>query len=187
MDKRKEILLAALRESDEQIRKAAAEALEKLETRERLDALAGKMESGDMLEKIRVVYALSDLKGPKVAELLAKALKDPSEDVRAATVRSLGILGEPATLQVLVDTLKDTNPIVVRAAVEALSNFRDARLLGPLMQTLKHQDTGVIERAIEAISKIGDKRAEEAMAYFAVKGNPKMRSLAIKALGVMDK
>jgi len=70
--------------------------------------------------------------------------------------------------------------------VEALSGFKDQRLLGPLVQALKHQDSGVVERALEAVARFGDKRAEEALVYFASKGNPKMKSIALKGLGVMD-
>lgn len=187
MDKRKEILITALQENDEDIRKRAADALEKLEVRSRLEAVEKKLSAGEMLEKIRAVYALTDLKGPKIAELLAMASKDSSEDVRAAAVRVLGNFGDASALAPLVELLKDPNPIVVRATVEALLNFRDSRLLGPLMHTLKHQDTGVVERAIEAVGRFGDKRSEEAMIYFASKGNPKMKGLAIKALGEMDR
>src|SRR3972149_8149353 len=142
MNKRKEILIAALKDADADVRKAAAEALEKLEARERLDALAKKIESGQMIEKVKVIYALSDLRGPRVAAILSAALKDPSEDVRAAAARALGAMGDATVLQSLVEALKDASPIVVRAVVEAFSNFRDPRLLGPLVQTLQHQDSG---------------------------------------------
>ena len=81
MSKRREILLGALKDADSQVKKAAAEALESLQARERVDALEKKIETGEMLEKIRVIYALSDLRGPRVAEALAKSLKDPVEDV----------------------------------------------------------------------------------------------------------
>lgn len=186
MSKRKDIIMAALKDADTSIRKAAAEALEKLQARERIETHAMKIATGEMLEKVKVIYAISELRGPRVAEILTNALKDPVEDVRAAAVRALGSFGDPSTLPQLVESLKDTSPVVARAAVEALSTFKDPRLLGPFMQMLKHQDSGVVERALEAVVKTGDKRAEEALLYFAVKGNPKMRALALKGLGTMD-
>lgn len=187
MDKRKEVLIGALQDKDERIRNLAAEALEKLEIRDRLDFMVNKAETGEMLEKVRAVYALSELKGPRIIECLGKAAKDVSEDVRAAAARALGGPGDVNALQHLVEMLKDQSPIVVRAAVEALGNFKDPRILGHLMQALKSPDQGVVERAIEAVCQYGDKRSEEAMLFFAVKGNSKMRSLAIKALAVMDR
>lgn len=186
MNKRKEMMIAALKDADPEVRKAAAEALEKLEARERLDAFAKKVESGQMLEKVKVIYAISDLRGPGVAAILSAALKDASEDVRAAAARALGAMGDASVLQALVDALKDGSPIVVRSVVDALSGFKDSRLLGPLVQALKHQDSGVVERALDAVANFGDKRAEEALSYFASKGNPKMKCIALRGLGIMD-
>jgi HEAT repeat protein len=185
MEKRKQILITALQDKDAQVRKCAADALEKLEIRERLDVIGEKIEKSEMLDKIRAVYALMDLKGDAINALLVKALKDPSEDVRAAAIRVLAGKGDSA-LKPLVEMLKDESPIVVRVAVEELADYEDTRLLGPFMSVLKNPDTGVVERALDAISRLGDKRAEDAMCHFAVKGNTRMRSLALKALGEMD-
>jgi len=187
MDKRKETLIAALRDADESIRKTAAAALENIEVRDKLDYLVKKIESGEMLEKIKGVYALNGLKGQSIVEILIKAAKDPSEDVRAAAVRVLANFSEHGATAQLVEALQDPSPIVVRCALDALAAFRDTRLLAPFMRVLKHTDTGVVERAIEAVANIGDKRSEEAMIYFAVKGNARMRGLAMKALGEMDR
>jgi len=187
MDKRKEVLIGALQDKDERIRSLAAEALEKLEIRDKLDLLINKVESGEMLEKVRSIYALTELKGPRIIECLGKASKDASEDVRAAAARALGSTGDVNALQHLVEMVKDQSPIVERAAIEALRNFKDPRILGHLMQALRSPDQGVVERALEVICQYGDKRSEEAMLFFAVKGNSKMRFLAIKALAVMDR
>lgn len=187
MDNRKQLLIAALQDTDEQVRKLAADALEKIETRDRLYVLEKKIDRGEMIDKIRAVYALGDLKGAAIIEILKKAAKDPSEDVRSAAVRVMGSTGDIGVLASLVESLKDQSVMVARTAVEAIAKFKDPRLLGPLMLALKHEDTGVVERALDAVGGIGDKRAEEAMLYFAVKGNPRMRGLALKALGTMDR
>src|SRR3990170_3762012 len=83
MDKRKEILVKTLKDSDENIRKLAAE----------------------KLEKLRAVYALGRLKGQKVIQLLLKAIKDPIEDVRAAAIRVLGKMGDPRVMSPLTQCL----------------------------------------------------------------------------------
>lgn len=186
MEKRTEIFLKALRDKNEEIRRAGAEALEKFQLRTHLETLQKKIDSGEMLDKIRAVYALTDLKGPKPSELLAKAVKDQSEDVRAAAVRVLATSGDGHALTMLVEALNDSSTVVVRCALDGLAKWSDQRLLGPFMKALKNADPGVVEKALEAIARIGDKRAEEAMFYFAAKGNEKMRALAIKALGMMD-
>lgn len=187
MDKRQDTLIKALRETDEDISKAAAEALEKLRLREKLDFLTKKIDSGDMLEKIKAVYAVADIKGDKVLELLLRAAKDPSEDVRAAVARVLGTCADQRAMPVLLEMLKDASPMVLRSAVESCVKYNDVRFLGQFMQLLKNQDSGVVERTLEAVARLGDKRAEEAMLYFAVKGNKNMRLIALKALGEMDR
>ncbi|MEK6791606.1 MAG: HEAT repeat domain-containing protein [Deltaproteobacteria bacterium] len=186
MEKRREIFLSALQDKDDEIKKAAAEAMENLTARSRLVELAQKIASAPMLEKVRAIYAIGALKGPSVAEALIKASKDPSEDVRAAAVRVLGGLPDANVLAHIVEALKDASAIVQRVALEAMAGFRDARILPAVMPLLKNQDPGVVERALELAGRIGDKRTEEAMLYFAVKGNHKMRLAAIKALGEMD-
>ncbi|MBI5562477.1 MAG: HEAT repeat domain-containing protein [Deltaproteobacteria bacterium] len=187
MERRRELLTAALGGQNDEIKRLAAEAVEKLETRARMEALAKKIESAEMLERVRAIYAMTDLRGARPVEILVKAAKDPSEDVRAAAVRVLGRIIDISQIQHLVDALKDASPVVQRVAIEVLGTFRDCRLLGHMMQLLKNPDQGVIERALEVIARTGDKRAEEAMLHFAVKGTLKMRAIAIKALGEMDR
>ena len=187
MDKRKEILLGAVQDKDEDVRKSAAEALAQLQIRDRLDFLEEKVGSGEMLEKVRALYALSELKGEKVVALLSIGVKDAAEDVRAAAARGLGLVGDTRALPHLVDLLKDPSPIVVRSALDAIAIYNEPRVLGPLIQALKNADAGVVEKAIEAVGRLGDKRAEEAMIYFAVKGNKHMKALALKALGLMER
>jgi HEAT repeat protein len=186
MDKRREVLVNSLRDKDERIRSTAAEALERLELRGKIDSFAEILSSGAKLDKLRALYALGNLRGQLVTSLIVKALKDPVEDVRAAAARVLGTFSDSRVLPHLVESLKDQSPIVERVAVEALANYREPQLLGPLMQKLKSKDEGVVERAIKVVGRSGDKRAEQAMIYFSLKGNANMRYNAIKALGVME-
>lgn len=187
MDKRKEALVKFLRDEDEHIRTMAAEAMERLEIRTKMDSFAELLSSGGKLDKLRAVYALGSLRGREVTTVLLTGVTDPIEDVRAAVVRVLGKVSDTRVLPNLVECLKDESPIVARVAIDALSNYKEPQLLGPIMQMLKSKDPGVVERAIDAVSRSGDKRAEQAMLYFAVKGNTKMRYRAINALGVMER
>ncbi len=187
MDKRKEVLLKALQDQDPEMRKVAADSLEKLQIRERLDVLVKKIETGEMLEKIRAVYALTGIKGEKVISAAAKAMKDPSEDVRAAAARALGGLDDARVLPLLAEAFKDPSPMVVRSVLDAFVRYNDPRYIQHLMPLLKNPDAGVVEKALEAVARTGDRRAEEAMIYFTVKGNARMKAIAIRALGEMDR
>ncbi|MFQ5442125.1 MAG: HEAT repeat domain-containing protein [Thermodesulfobacteriota bacterium] len=186
VEKRKKVLIGDLQDRDPEIRNLSAEALERLQIRLSLDRMVSKMRNGEMIEKVTVIYALADLKGQAIIDVIAGSLKDPSEDVRSAAVRALGSMGDDRVLPHLVESLHDTHPVVVRSAIDAMARYTDARLLGPLMHALKNKDSGVVERALDVISRIGDRKAEDAMIHFAVKGNMRMRAIAVRALGVMD-
>src|SRR3972149_10546698 len=103
MDKRKEILINDLTDGEREIRSLSAEALERIQLRQNLDRLTRTIEGGEMLEKINALYAVAELKGRKIIELISRALKDPAEDVRAAAVRALGGMDDNRALSPLVD------------------------------------------------------------------------------------
>ncbi len=186
VERRKKSLISVLQDSDPEIRRLSAEALERLQVRLGLDRMISKIEKGDMLEKVTVIYALADLKGKAIIDVIAGALKDPSEDVRSAAVRALGSMCDDRVLPHLVETLRDENSVVVRSAIDSMARYTDVRLLGPLMHALKNKDSGVVERALDVIGRIGDSKAEDAMVYFSTKGNRRMKAIAVRALGVMD-
>ena len=175
-----------MQESDEKVKNAAASALERLEIRAKLDMIGKMLAEGQKMDKLRGVYALANLRGPKVVELLVKAAKDDIEDVRASAIRALGSIADKAALHDLVEALKDESVIVERVVIETLSRFREPQLVGPLIHMLKSKDPGVIERALEVLASFADKRAEEAMMFFAAKGNSTMKCAAVRALGMME-
>lgn len=186
MTTRREILADALNSENELIRLSAAEGLEMLELRENIDPMIEAFNNGDKVEKLRIVYAVSKLKGDKVLEFLKHAMKDPVEDVRAAAIREIGNFFDPKVISALTDALQDKSEMVVREAVASLGYFRDVKILAPLMHMLKNADHGIIERALEIIGRFADKRTEEAMLHFATKGTPYEQSIALKVLSLME-
>ncbi|MCK5237460.1 MAG: HEAT repeat domain-containing protein [Deltaproteobacteria bacterium] len=186
MENRRHVLIKALRDESDTIRTTAAEALECLEIRGRLGKLHDMVQSGEKIEKLRAIYALGNLRGQQVINMVLWATKDEIEDVRAAAYRVLGKIGDTRVLPYLVEGLKDASVIVARVVIEAMNNFNDPQLLSPLMHQLKSKDHGVVERALEFIGRSGDSRAEEAMIYFSAKGNQTMRNTSLKSLGVME-
>ena len=187
-ERRKEVLIKALSSPQPEVRQSAAEALENMEIRERLDELARVLtdENSTLQERLNSLYTLSRLRGEKVLRVICSALSDRSEDVRATALRVLGEIGDRRVLTDIVNMLKDESPVVRRVALDALGAFREPKLIAPLMYALKSKDQGVVERAIELIARIGDSKAEKAMLYFALKGSPTLKALALKALGTME-
>lgn len=186
MSNRKEVLVNSLVDSNDDIRRAAAEALEGLDIRAKLLSLRKLLKEGTKIEKLRAVYALGNLRGTQVEAVLLEATSDEIEDVRASAIRVLGGFADSRILPQLLVKLQDQSTAVERVVIEALFNFREPQIVGPLMSKLKSSDMGVVERAINAIGRTGDKRAEEAMLYYAVKGTAPIKAAALKALGMME-
>ena len=186
IEDRRKILVAAMQDENEQIRASAAEAMEFLELRGRLDHFAKTLDEGEKTEKLKAVYALGNLRGDDIVKLLLKATKDEIEDVRASAVRALGKFADNRILPNLIECLKDESPIVQRVAIDAIASFKDPQLIVPLIDMMKSTDAGVVERSIHAVSSSGSKKVEEAMIFFIRKGNTTMKSLAMKAIGIME-
>ena len=186
MSNRKDVLVSSLVDNNDTIRIAAAEALEGLDIRAKILAIRKLIREGSKIEKLRAIYALGYLRGTQVESVLLEAAGDELEDVRAAAIRVLASFADSRILPHLLSKLQDESLVVVRVVIEALFNFREPQIVGPLMSKLKSPDMGVVERAISAIGRTGDKRAEEAMLYYAVKGTSPIKAAALKALGMME-
>jgi len=186
MSNRKDILVQSLVNPNDQIRRAAAEALEGLDIRSRILTLRKLIKEGSKVEKLRAIYAVGSLRGSQVEKVLLEATGDEVEDIRAAAIRSLGEFADTRILPELLGKLQDPSPVVERVVIDALYHFREPQIVGPLMNKLKSKDAGVVERAIHAIGRTGDKRAEEAMLFYAAKGTTAIKVAAMKALGMME-
>jgi HEAT repeat protein len=135
-----EPLKEALGDEDDEVRKAAAEALAKLGWKPDTD-------------KLRTVYLLA--KGDALARLAA-AGRQPTLDLFAAGEEdALVEWGEPEFKQ-FTKALGDNEMIGVRkAAAEMLGSIGDARAVEPLINALRDGDRDVCRSAAEALDKFG--------------------------------
>lgn len=127
-------LALAIRDSSDDVRMAAAEAL----TTEGVDpvgALAGFHNAlhDSVHSQVRSSFArLIGVLGPKRGRVLIPALSenidDADADVRAATIESLGMLGPDGRIDVqrIARRASDTDPSVRRAVLQTLLNLRIA-------------------------------------------------------------
>jgi len=97
-----EPLIQALKESDVQIRRAAAGALEKVGNAEAVEAI------GDS----------------RAVEYLIQALMDKEEDVRWYSAMALGEIGDQRALEPLTQALRDKSEIVRQYAQDALKKMK---------------------------------------------------------------
>ena len=102
-----EVLRLALDDSDPEVRKAAAEAVDRLEIRRDVETLLGQLESGDPEVRVRAVYGLGGIDGAEARRGLRRALTDTAVEVRAAAVRTVLEHRDPHLLEPLLERLDD--------------------------------------------------------------------------------
>ncbi len=158
-----EMLIGALKDSEQQVRIKAIEALGHIGP-DAIDAVE------IMIEMIRaealfptraaICEALGKISsGNDVIELLTEALRDENPPVRIAAARALGSIG-PKAIGSLTDALTNDSAGVRAAAAEALG------LIGPaarvarssLLDAWEDNDLGVAIRATVAMARIGPDR-----------------------------
>lgn len=112
-----------LKDPSPDVRKAAAEAIEKLEATGSVDEVLATLKTGSMGARIGAIHALGEIGGEKVLPALVYCARRPEVDIRAAAVTVLGKLARPETLTILVGLLDDETPAVQCRAIAALRNF----------------------------------------------------------------
>jgi HEAT repeat protein len=168
-----EFLVAALKDKDIDVRRAATEALGRIGTPATEPLLAA-------------------LKDVDVRQAAAGALDDigwqPDQDVDGAVYwiakarwdKCIAI-GAPA-VQPLTAALEDKGHQVRQAAAKALLQIGDAQAVEPLIAALQDSDRGVREAAVDALGQIGDARAVESLVYILKDKDAWMRKQAANAL-----
>jgi HEAT repeat protein len=180
-----DMLISALKESDEYVRKNAAEVLDELGWKQTKDESGASywivkrnwdkcIEIGacavepliaaltDWDVNDAVMKALCEIGAPAVDQLIA-TLKVVGERglVRWLAVEALGKIGDARAVDPLIAALKDEDSNVRKNAAEALGKIGNARVVDPLIAALKDENRDVQKNAVEALGKIGDARAVE--------------------------
>ncbi len=135
-------LISVLGEADKGLRNAASESLARIG-----DHAFEQMRSALTRDNLRIRDAVSQAfcsAGERSTEWLLELLQSPDADVRARTVRILGIIRDPAALEALVATLlNDSRHSVRNMAAWALGELGDQRAVEPLLDTLRDPEMGI--------------------------------------------
>ncbi len=111
-------IATALGDERPDLRRAAAEALERIGDRAALHALAARIDDASPEVRVAVARALGTFGDPRGAAAVLRLLDDPSEDVRAAAVATLGALGAPTAVPKIAPILeRPRDPLAGLAAV----------------------------------------------------------------------
>ncbi|KAB0650303.1 HEAT repeat domain-containing protein, partial [Burkholderia territorii] len=121
-------LLAALRDTEWQVREEATATLGKLRVATARAPLVAALDDDYWQVRLRAVRALGQLRDAAAAPAVAPLLSHPISNLRKEAALALGELRDPATLPVLHDALNDRDPEVRKAVRIAIAQIEaDAR------------------------------------------------------------
>lgn len=153
-------LLSALRNPIREIRRGAAEVLEKTGWQPR-----GKKEKIDFFiaaEKWDKCIPL----GIDSLEPLLHTANNEGYAIREKVAGALGLFNTPAALAALIGKLTDNNPIIRETVIDALGKTVKKRVIKPLMNILEDEEPEVRKRAIQSLGNFkGIQVAETLIPY----------------------
>ena len=151
--------LAALNDSDWQVRRTAAWALGRTRDKRAVGPLIAALKDRDWRVQRYAAWALGQVGLPAVEPIL-EALKRDDGIGRENATAALGVIGKPAVERLLI-ALHDANGRLRSLAAQALGKIKDRRALEPLIGVLKDEDAQVRRFAAGALGELQDARAVE--------------------------
>ena len=176
-------LLAALRDAEEDVRRAAAEALGEIGDAAAVPGLLAALRDADADVRREAAWALGRIGDAAAVPGLLAALRDADADVRWAAAAALGRIGDAAAVLGLVAALRDADERVREAAAWALRKIGDAAVVPGLLAALRDADADVREAAAWALGKIGDAAAVPGLLAALRDADADVREAAARALG----
>lgn len=184
-------LMAALKDGDVDVRRAAVQSLSNLDDPRAIPAFIDALRDADSEVRATAANALGQFEDKRSIAPLMAALKDADKDVRRAAISSLGSQGADVPADVVVIALGDKDPEIRQAALSLAQRHggddeerpADPRIVQAVVGLIGDPNTDVRS---EAISVIGDFRLTQAPASLlaaAKDRDPDVRQHVASALG----
>lgn len=183
LDRIEEVLRKMLSDPSPAVREAASGALDRLRTRRSVPELLKTLRGGGIEEKVRAVFAASELGGPDGTAVLLAALSDAEAQVRGAAVRALEEHPTPAVLKALVGRLPAEQGVVLGNLLEALGKSRRRELATIVLRFVDHPDAEVRGKALLAYARVAGEEALARILERAEDPSETVRAAAGRSLG----
>lgn len=185
MSKRREILVQLLKDPDSGVSSSAAAALELMERQQSVDEILAQLKKGELVEKVRAIYALGEIGGEKVLAPLVYCASRPEPELKGAAIDALGTVLSRSAIPVLVEKLKDGNSGIRARAIKALAGYKDRSLAQHFIPFLDAGDGLTDVEAALALGIIGDPALEDKLCALALSPVAASRAAAATALGFL--
>ena len=181
-----EALQPLLKEADQDVRSAAAESIERLESTGSIDELLHTLKTGNMGSRVAAIHALGEIGGDRVVAPLVYCAGRPELDIRSAAVAALGHLAAPSTLPVLLDRLADQNAAIRARAISAVAGFSPSPLVYERLRPFLDATDGVLEaEAALALARLKDLASEQRITALLTSPHASTRRAAATALSLL--
>ena len=182
LEQRRNLLIELLNDAEEEVRVAAAAALERLESFQDLQQIIQGLKSDKRGQRIKAIFAMENVKSADVFPHLIGLLKDSDADIRGAAIQVLGVKSHPKSLNSLFKHLKDPSPSVRVHTAEALGHFDDVRLAPYLVSLLDDDDEQLVASAARSLGAIGSPDSIGPLVKVAKDSRATVRVAAVQAL-----
>lgn len=183
-----EPLIAALKDSEAEVRVQAATALGWIANPRAAAPLTRCLKDSEARCRLAAVEALGMLRTPAALKPLARALADLSRQVRLGAAAALGEMGDPIAIDLLLAVLYDAEEhLEVRAATaRALGALHQPKALSPLQELLEAPEAVLRAAALDGLAALGFGRAYRLAAPFLWRDPDRaVRHTAARALALL--
>jgi HEAT repeat protein len=171
-------LVEALRDTDPEVRSAAAEALRNMPHPAALDPLM-RLLSEDGSEAVARAAAAQ---GREAVHPLLGLLKAKDPKARRWSAFALGLIGDHQAVGDLGAALQDKRSEVRREAAAALGRIRGREATQALRSALSSRDAETRKAAVEALGEAGDEGVIEILAPVLLDADEALQQCAVRAL-----
>lgn len=179
-----DLLLAALADSDADVRCAAVVAVAKSQHPRATEVLTGILKDAKSEVRRSAALALGRLEATSALLALSAMLDDPDEGVRLDVRDALLMIAyEEEIINHLAEVLKTGGPQERRTAARSLGLLDDPRGVMPLLGATADVDVEVRSEAVFSLGELGDDRATRTLGLMLFDAEAPVYRLVVEALG----
>lgn len=175
-------LIAALQDSNSQVRRDIARILGKIGATTAVPALIDTLQDPIAVVRRAAIESLGYIGSVVAVPPLLTMLRDAEEQVRRAAAEALGHIGDASAVLDLINALHDERENVRIVAAWALGQIRDAAAVPALIDALREKSPQVRQAAAEMLKEIGTLADEEALSVLLQDEDIEVRRTAARVL-----